>query len=214
MGMARNSSRVELRQSDTATTLLDAAERLIDREGLASLTTRRVAREADVNPGLIHYYFGSIDDLCVAVIERVSTRLVVQQRNFFQTSHPFAEQWRLATKPLHGGPGRRNIKVWFEFAAAAANRPAFAPTIDRLNVEWRRIIEEALQRECQRCGRNPATAPITALATLAIVVLKGLYLEHLQGFHDGHQDLLKLADQFNNTLTTNLPHNDRPINRK
>jgi AcrR family transcriptional regulator len=203
-------SSAALRQVDTATALLDAAERLIDREGLISLTTRRVAREADLNPGLVHYYFDSVDDLCVAVVRRVSTRLMEQQRRFFDSSHPFAEQWRLATKPLQGGPGRRNTKVWSEFAAAATNRPALAPTIKEMNTEWRRIVEEALRRECERCNRDVTTTPIKALAALAIVVLKGLYLEHLQDFHDGHRELLTLADRANNALSTGLALLDNP----
>ena len=195
---------------DAAGALLDAAERLIDREGLASLTTRRVAREADLNPGLVHYHYTSIDGLCAAVVSRVSARLMDQQRRIFATDHPFAEQWRLATKPLRGGPGRRNMKVWSEFAVAAVNRDALAPTMRDVNTEWRRIVEEALRRECDRCGREPGTTPIEALAALATVVLKGLYLEHLQDFHTGHAELLALADQFNDALAAGLGLFDQP----
>jgi AcrR family transcriptional regulator len=111
------------RCSSAATALLDAAERLIDREGLASLTTRRVARQADLNPGLV---FASIDDLCVAVMRRTFASLMDQQRRIFATDHPFAEQWRLATRPLRGGADRRRMKVWSEFAVAATNRPVLA----------------------------------------------------------------------------------------
>ena len=38
--------------------LLDAAERLLVSEGYAGISTRRLAQEAGVNHGLVHYYFG------------------------------------------------------------------------------------------------------------------------------------------------------------
>jgi hypothetical protein len=42
------------------------------------------------------------------------------------------------------------------------------------------------------------------------VVLKGLYLEHLQDFHTGHAELLALADQFNDALAAGLGLFDQP----
>ena len=38
--------------------LLDAAERILVESGHASITTRRLAAEAGVNQGLVHYHFG------------------------------------------------------------------------------------------------------------------------------------------------------------
>ena len=43
--------------------LLDAAERLLYDVGYAGVTTRAVAEEAGVKHGLVHYYFGSMDEL-------------------------------------------------------------------------------------------------------------------------------------------------------
>jgi AcrR family transcriptional regulator len=195
---------------DTRTALLDAAERLIDREGLASLTTRGVAKEADLNPGVVHYHFVSMDDLSVAVISRVSARLMDRQRRIFAGDHPFAEQWRVATKPLRGAAGRRQMKVWAEYAIAAINRPALASTMTVMNIEWHEIIAEALRRECARGRRAVPESSVQALAALDTALLKGLYLEHLQGFHSGHAELLALADRFNDALGDGLIQLDDP----
>ncbi|MDA8411736.1 MAG: helix-turn-helix domain containing protein, partial [Treponema sp.] len=43
--------------------ILAAATDLAGREGLEALTTRRVARVAGVNVGLLHYYFESKESL-------------------------------------------------------------------------------------------------------------------------------------------------------
>jgi AcrR family transcriptional regulator len=56
--------------------LLDAAERLLADAGYASITTRRLATEAGVNHGLVHYYFGSNENLLVHALERFTGRLI------------------------------------------------------------------------------------------------------------------------------------------
>ena len=43
--------------------LLDGAERLLVEQGHAGITTRRLAEAAGVNHGLVHYYFGSNENL-------------------------------------------------------------------------------------------------------------------------------------------------------
>ena len=60
--------------------LLDAAERLLVDVGYARITTRRVAEEAGVNHGLVHYYFGSNENLMVQALERFTERLIARQR--------------------------------------------------------------------------------------------------------------------------------------
>ena len=59
-------------REDAEHALLDAAERLLVEVGHARVTTRRVAEEAGVNHGLVHYYFGSMENLLARVIEPVS----------------------------------------------------------------------------------------------------------------------------------------------
>ena len=48
--------------------LLDAAARLMEREGSEAVSMQALAREAEVSVGLIYRYFGSKDDLLLAVI--------------------------------------------------------------------------------------------------------------------------------------------------
>ena len=52
--------------------LLDAAERLLAGVGYAGITTRRLAEEAGINHGLVHYYFGSNENLLVRALEKCS----------------------------------------------------------------------------------------------------------------------------------------------
>ena len=84
---------------ETATSaLLDAAERLLIETGHAGLTTRRVAAEAGVNHGLVHYYFGSMEELLLQVVERFTDRLAERQKTMYEADVPFLEKWRTAMR--------------------------------------------------------------------------------------------------------------------
>ena len=74
------------------TALLDAAERLLVEVGHAGITTRRLAEEAGVNHGLVHYYFGSNENLLVRALERFTDRLIARQRQTF--TPPTSRSWR------------------------------------------------------------------------------------------------------------------------
>ena len=56
---------------DTASRIIDAAQRLFVRDGTEATSLRAVTREAGVNVAAIHYYFGSRDELLRAVLDRI-----------------------------------------------------------------------------------------------------------------------------------------------
>src|SRR5262249_56257669 len=78
--------------------LVDAAERLLADVGYAGITTRRLAEEAGVNHGLVHYYFGSNENLLVHALERFTGRLIARQRELYAADLPFVEKWRTAKR--------------------------------------------------------------------------------------------------------------------
>src|SRR5215218_10411701 len=80
--------------------LLDAAERLLVDVGYSGITTRRLAEEASVNHGLVHYYFGSNENLLVRALERFTGRLIDRQRELYSADSPFIEKWRTAMRYL------------------------------------------------------------------------------------------------------------------
>src|ERR671911_2347391 len=116
--------------------LLDAAERLLVDVGYAGITTRRLAEAAGVNHGLVHYYFGSNENLLVRALERFTERLIVRQREMYAADLPFIEKWRTAVRYLMSEDFAYE-KVWLELQALAWNRPELREQIDHVNGEWR-----------------------------------------------------------------------------
>lgn len=76
-------------QGDTSTKLLQAAERILIKEGVRALTTRRVGEVSDLNPTLITYHFGSITKLLATLLDH--------------NMEPMRDGWRRLEQPLRAG---------------------------------------------------------------------------------------------------------------
>src|SRR3954464_10247158 len=112
--------------------LLDAAERLLVDVGHAGITTRRLAEEAGVNHGLVHYYFGSNETLLVRALERFTERLIARQRELYAAELPFAEKWRTAMRYLVS-EDLGYEKVWLELQALAWNNAELRTRLARVS---------------------------------------------------------------------------------
>jgi len=170
--------------------LLDAAERLLVDIGHARITTRRVAEEAGVNHGLVHYYFGSIENLLVRVLERFTERLTARQRALYAADIPFIEKWRMAMRYLVGEDVQYE-KIWLELQALSWNRPELQEGVARVNDEWRAVLTEAFEEPRRRYGIE---MPLDALVSLVITFNEGVILERAQGITTGHNELLAWID--------------------
>ena len=172
---------------------LDAAERLLVEIGYAAITTRRLAREAGANQGLVHYYFGSMDNLLVRVLERFTERLIVRQRAMYAADLPFIEKWRQAMRYLDEDFASGYQKVWYELQAMAWNTPELRERIAHVTVEWREVLEEAFEQARREHGIE---MPVGALAVLIAAFNQGLILERLSGIDSGHRELLDWIDEW------------------
>lgn len=173
----------------TEQALLDAAERLLVDVGAAGITTRRVAEEAKVNHGLVHYYFGSVEQLLVRVLERFTDRLVERQRQMYAADIPFIEKWRTAMGYLD--EDRPYQKIWFELQALAWNRPDLRERLARVHAEWRAVLIEAFAPVRDDLGLE---IPLEALVTLVYAFNEGIILDRMSGIELGHQELLDWVD--------------------
>jgi AcrR family transcriptional regulator len=176
---------------DTEQGLLDAAERLLVEVGAAGITTRKVAEEAGVNHGLVHYYFGSVEHLLVRVLERFTERLVERQRQMYAADVPFIEKWRTAMSYLD--EDRPYQKIWFELQAVAWNRPELRERLAQVHAEWQRVLTDAFEKERERLGIE---MPLEALVTLVYTFNEGIMLERMSGIEDGHRALLRWIEDW------------------
>jgi AcrR family transcriptional regulator len=182
MGVAK----VSTARSAAEEALLDAAERLLVEVGHAGITTRRLAEEAGVNHGLVHYYFGSIENLLVRVLERFTADLTARQRAMYAADVPFIEKWRQAMRYLVAEDVEYE-KIWLELQALAWNRPELRERVAHVNDEWRVVLLDAFE---QPHRDYDIPMPLDALVSLVITFNEGVILERLSGITTGHAELL------------------------
>jgi AcrR family transcriptional regulator len=174
---------------ETEQALLDAAERLLVEVGAAGITTRRVAEEAGANHGLVHYYFGSVEQLLVRVLERFTERLIERQRHMYAADMPFLEKWRTAMAYLD--EDRPYQKIWFELQALSWNRPELRDRLVRVHAEWRAVLIEAFGPVREELGLE---LPLDALVSLVYTFNEGIMLDRLSGIETEHRELLDWID--------------------
>jgi AcrR family transcriptional regulator len=177
-------------RSATAEAFLDAAERLLVEVGHGGMSTRRLAAEAGANQGLVHYYFGSMDELFVQVLERFTERLVARQREMYEADVPFIEKWRTAWGFQEDDLEAGYSKIWMELQAMSWSRPVLQPRIARVNAEWRGVLHDAFTRAAREYGLAEEQFPIDAMVALMMTFGQGFALERLEGIDNGHAQLL------------------------
>jgi AcrR family transcriptional regulator len=183
-------AKVSIARSTAEEALLDAAERLLVDVGHAGITTRRLAETAGVNHGLVHYYFGSNENLLVRALERFTERLIERQRELYAADQPFIEKWRTAMRYLVS-EDRTYEKIWLELQALAWNDPELRTRLARVNAEWRAVLTEALAEPHRELRIE---MPLEALVSLVMTFNIGIMAERLGGIEDGHAELLDWID--------------------
>jgi AcrR family transcriptional regulator len=185
-----------LAQNDTVTAFLDAAERLLIEVGYANITTRRLAEEAGANHGLVHYYFGSMEQLVIAVLERYTDRLIVRQRAMYAADIPFIEKWRKAMGFLDEDRESGYQKIWYELQAMAWNRPELRERLAQVYQQWRDTLTAAFAPVMAEYELDQQRFPVEAIVTLVATFNEGIILERLSGIYEGHAALLAMIDNW------------------
>jgi DNA-binding transcriptional regulator YbjK len=156
--------------------IIDAAIRLVELKGIAALSHRTVAAEADVPLGSTTYHFAGLDDLLVAALEHVSSgprsamagwKDVLAEADATPAEDgrpPLADALtRLLEEYAQGGRGR--IRMEYELYLAALRRPALQPVAAAWLDEMVEII-----------GCHTADA---ATARVLVALIDGLLLQLL-----------------------------------
>ncbi|MEU8775286.1 TetR family transcriptional regulator [Streptomyces sp. NPDC048606] len=133
--------------------IIDAATRVVEARGIAGLSHRSVAAEADVPLGSTTYHFATLDELLVATLRQANEahvpRLVL--RDGEDLAGALA---RLLGERLTAERGR--VELEYELYLAALRRPALRPVAAR----WCEDVDRALE---------PYADPATARALVAVL---------------------------------------------
>lgn len=119
---------------DTRGTIADAALALFDRHGYDGASLRAIARDADVDPALVHHYFASKAQLFTTVL--------------FDSDLDFVEPFERTIaegEPATLGP--RMARAFFDVWEHPRHRPSLTAFLHSGTVARRRLLAEFLGRE-------------------------------------------------------------------
>lgn len=180
------------RQATTA--LLDAAEVLLVEVGHAGVTVRAVAERAGVNQGLVHYYFGSMEELLLQTLERFTDRLLERQRALYEGPQPFIEKWRTAMAYLTDDLESGYQKIWLELQAMAWNHAGMRARVQQVLYAWVAVLRPAFASGLAELGIDEDRMPADVAVALVTTFNQGIILEQLTGADSGHGRLLGWID--------------------
>lgn len=140
--------------------LLEAAFSVIAEKGLEGLRTRDVAARAGVNISTLHYYFGTKDDLVLALIAFVSDAFDASERE----SRPqpesladhLAQNWRIFRSNPHLSIVLQELMS--RAIRDPAARAAFRDTIESWNSAMEAILRHGMASGELRADLDPRAA--------------------------------------------------------
>ena len=167
--------------------ILDATEKIMREEGYAAVSSRRVAEQAGLTSPLVHYHFGTMDDLFLALYRRSEEEYLKRQLEALTSPRPVEALWKLCIEP--------NSEFVSEFIALAVHREAVRDEIARSNDRTRAIQAAVLAQSLRAAGVDSEELPAEVLAFLIAAVSRTLVTEGALGASPGHEAVRTFIEQ-------------------
>jgi AcrR family transcriptional regulator len=183
-------------QTGTKATLVEAAVATLKAKGFAGASAREIAAAGGVNQALVFYHFGSVQNLLLAALDRVSERRLEAYRPAFEQARTVAELATLAREIYAEDLENGYVTVLAEMVAGGASNPELGAAIVARLEPWIEMVQDKL-------GELLAGSPLEALVpardvAFAIVALYlGMdLLSHLDGDRARAESLLDLGVRY------------------
>lgn len=168
--------------SKTRSRLIDEALKLLAEEGVGALTARRLAQRLELSFQIVHYYFKSMDDLLIAVIEQSMAAVLDALQSAAKTSNPLS-----VLLVLHRGPA--GVAMGLEFEIYASRRPAVREAVKRYIELFRQGELDVVSSHLKLHNLDQRLPPL-AVAVILNSAFRVLALEEAIGVTRGHEETL------------------------
>lgn len=165
--------------------LIEAAVDVIKTEGYGAVTARRLAEKIGLKRQIVHYYFGTTDDLLLAVVRHYGDSGLKRFAEAFKSQDPLRVLWSVEADAS---------ATTFAFMAMATHRPVIRTELRRYLDEFRKLQVEAISDYFASRGLEPAVPPIAA-AIIIQTVSQGLAAEAALGTVRGHTETRALIEK-------------------
>lgn len=175
--------------SETRARLLDVTEQIMLDDGYAAVSSRRIATEAGVTPALVHYYFGTLDDLFLAVLRRRAEQQLERLQRILSSPQPLSALWAVSTDPDGAG-------LLIELMALANHRKIICSELATYAEQYRKIQLDTLDGHLERSGAVLGELSLVSLLVLIAGISRSLVLERSLGMETGLDETTALIERF------------------
>jgi AcrR family transcriptional regulator len=181
--------------------ILEAARFVLIRDGYENITTRRIAKEANINVATLHYHFKTKEALLSEVVSYVMQRAEEQLRTAIAPAANAIEALELAFQEVWKTALERPGVVRYDLAVRGLRDTEARKDANALYSLLRRMVEEILERHCASGGTLAEGITAPELAFYVVGAVDGIVLQHtLTGDDDSTKRSLELVRQHSLTL--------------
>ena len=168
---------IKRKRERTRDRIVDAAYEVLAEKGYDATTFKEIARSAEAAQGLIHYYFGSKDQLLLEVLKEASERTREEMQRFVAAlpeERPRRGMSVLAQQKHRVSRQPEWYRLRYELFALGMRKPDLLPSVGELLAKGRRGVGEVLGR---LAGKEIADQ--VALSAVMLACFDGLALQKL-----------------------------------
>lgn len=169
--MAKAGPKAGKGSGETQRRLVEAAIETLKEEGFAGASARAIGRRGDLNPALIFYHFGSVNDLLLAALDETSRRRMERYQEAVRGVDDLSRLIGVAADIYREDLESGHITVLAEMIAGASSVPDLGPEIASRMEPWVQFAEAAIGRVL----RNTPMGQVLPVRDLAFAVV-ALYL--------------------------------------
>jgi AcrR family transcriptional regulator len=177
-------------QHRTRERIIAATSKVLAEKGYDATTLREISREAQVAPGLVHYYFGGKDQLLVEVLEAAGRRFSQAMEQLVQHV-PADQSLEVVLSHIHERVEQEPevYRLRYESFSLGLHNPLIEPKVRERLAQRRKEIGSVMAKVLENMARTEGTKNTegterssfdpTPLAALLLSVFDGLALQKI-----------------------------------
>ena len=139
--------------------ILGAAYRTLIEVGYNQISMRKIAEEARVNQSLLHYYYGSKENLMLEVLEYVNEKLLARQRKMYQEERSFEAIWATALEYFREDVQSGYVRALWELRAQGLSNARIRARLAEMIGRWRSLVVDLARQALVEYGIDGEVNP-------------------------------------------------------
>ena len=166
---------------ETRARIVDAALQTIREQGVVGTSARAIARAGGFNQALIFYHFGSVQQVLLATVERISEQRMARYQDRLAGVETLSELIRVGAQCHREDVEEGNIRVLSQMLAASSSSPELAARLQAFFDPWVQLVEDAVRRVAAGTAYQGAV-PVHDVAMGVVALVMGI--ESLSQLYD------------------------------